>query len=1413
VSAGGWVSLPADLIFKNFNFMNIKSNHLSLFILFLLLTSSLLFSQTTKHWLKYEFPHLTAEGSLWIGTPKGLYQYHIDEDSWSVYGEHNGLPANEVQILLWDGEFLWAATPKGLACGDIKLNKWLNYDTTNGLPGNKIFTIAFQEDYVWIGTDKGAARFDKLIQEWEIFNTKDGLPDSMVYDISVDGDLVYFATAKGLTEYDTNFEKWRYYGTKQGIVSDTIRFIHQTTDFLWLFTDQGPTRFNKKLHSTLSFTEDARLQYSMIKDLIVDNEQFWLATEDGVLIYDPGNNLWRNFQEEMNLPDRFVKALSFSQDNRWFVTKQGVAVFDEKNKSWRRYDKTHGLSSESYEAAAEFMGLMFLVNRNTIDYYKPFENRWYVYPLKDILTISRDKTPYISLDKEKGSFVQINPQIRFSVSGSRFTYRYQKSYQYQCDTKQTEDFSESAKRGDLKAQLSLSKERTINGFYNNTDFSQVLYGVRYKGKKGDLIQEINWGDVRYEQGKNNLIPSIGIFGSSARVEAGPKTERYKRSLVSAKGWSGEKTSASESEFFTGNFQSGGVSLLDVDYIKNTYFRLDTTNFLFPVEEGSEKVYVDDGNPNNNTVNTLEDFVVGGVAGDFDLFHPFLDYSMENQRGEIRFSQPVSDSATVVIEGVSQGMPFQRIIKRPGVINNAYVNRYFAGGMEIIPYSFQLQILDSLGNRHPLSNFGIDVDNNDKVDPQWIDYKQGILSFPELKPFPESVYDTGNPISHYHLQIQFQSEITIFNLSHNHLIRGSEIIIIDGEILSRGDYVLDYTSGTLLILKEGVVAEDSEIEVNYEYYRDSKEKFHLAGVGFAPSDNVQMEVNYFAFDEEQSDFNLKHYNGFDFFSEFKWRIKNIDFKLTPEFARNQGDSLNGNSMHLRTDVSSQKIRLFSVFEKYDRGFKQLFNRKFQLGNIGERIAAGGTYYPFKFLDANFVWNKAHTPKQDNGKKDSEENINGKVLFSKNLYPAISLSARRRILDTENYYSTKETIKGDLDYQVSPYLLKKISLKSMRVYGVWRRSWEDISRSQESNPLTYKKRIYDNQYLRVDLSPVKLVQINSYYRGKSVRAGDSAKGKENHLLNQRQKLFFDVTIDRLSGMNMNVRYQGEVSDYYPCPEQKVHNISIYRSLQSSIRFYPGKWIQILTPFTFELNYQPTWRGYLQNYSEKLNLADKFLRLPFTDELTSSEDNKAYQYRIEWRPLASLILYTDLNSYRITSRSLDSRLQTNIRQINQKVEYSPTIHSLITLQYFRNHEQKLDYSTKVRDNPMIWFENRWNENLQTKLNLTYWRQENRTGKLEEYSSNFSPLIGLTYRFLRSGSQASTAEIRDDLSFSFYRCNKPYPNFDYNSFSNSLAIDYYPVSVLIVRFRLVTTFQNQLNSNRDNLYNLFEFRLTAQF
>jgi hypothetical protein len=1387
----------------------------SFYFLFLFLINiSFLYSQISKQWVKREFKHIIIEEKLWIGTPNGLYQYHPDEDTWTVYGTHTGLPANDIKQILWDGEFLIVATSKGVAFGDINLNKWLNYNTENGLPSNNVLSLAYQEDYIWIGTDKGAARYDKLIQEWESFSTKDGLADSIVYDIITENELVYFATANGLTEYDPNFEKWRYYKQKDGIASDTIYFMYETSEYLWLFTKLGPTRFNKKLHSTLSFTENQNLSYSNIYEFVTDGDQFWVSTPAGLLIYDQAANIWRHFQEEMSLPHPLVNGMFFSQESRWFVTQKGIAEFNESTKTWQQYDQTHGLSSDNYKTVILAFGKVFLLNNNTIDYYETSENRWTIFPIRDISKIDiKDKTLF-SLDKEKGSYIQFNPDIKFSISGSRFNYRFQNSLEYNTDTDQQTDLYESSYRADMKAQLFLSKGRTVNAFYDNTDISQVIYGLRYKGIKGDIVQEANWGDIRNESGKSRLMPSLGAFGVSTLLETGKKTKRYKRSLFTARGFSGEQTTDREKEFFTGNIENSEITIRDIDYIKSSFFRIDTSGIFFPVQNGTEKIYVDDNILATNNANTLDNFSIAGIIGDFDQLQPYIDYAIEDEHGIIRFLKPISTTSTIVVTGISKGIPFERVIKNADGINQLLVNRYFIGGMDIIPYTFELEIFDNQDNKYPLPEFGLDANNDGFVDPDWIDYQQGILEFPDLYPFPSSTYDLTNPISNYTFNIRFKTEITIFNLRNNNLIRGSEIVTVDGEVLTPGeDYVLDYTSGTLLILKEGIVAEDSETEVFYEYYLDTNEQFHNAGISFGPSDNALININYISFEKKQLDSTIVSTNGINIFSELKFQVEEVDFKFTPELSRSLAGNIEGNAFIIRSDVSSQKIRLFSEFEKYDKNFNSLISTKFKLGEIQNRISVGGTYYPTNFLDINSNWKKTRSQIQSNGRENLEEELNGRILFSRNRYPALSLSTRHLTLKDEIYNTDKESIKGELDYDLSQNLLDYLTLNSLSVYAVFRRSWEDIDTIEKMSLIPGSKKIHDNQYIRLDFSPANLIQISSYYRGKSTLSKDNTTGNKQQLQNKQHKIFFNATADRIKGVNLSLRYQAEISEHFLPLQSTLRNVYLYRNLQSNVRFFPGRWINFFSPITFEISYQPTWRGSLKNISHNLSWQEKYISINNPENTISSEDNKLYQFRTEWRPSSIFYINSNQEFYKIKSKYLDSRLITNVYKSNYKIEYRPLVNSIITIQLNHKNEDKKDYSNRIQTNPFLWIENRWTENLQTRINVSYFYNEYTIGKIKENSSTFTPSIGFIYRFFKSDSKRLKMELRDNISFTSYRDNISTSSLDYNSLTHSIAFDYYPFSVLLSRLRINTIYKHILETNQDIYNNTAELILTLQF
>jgi len=58
---------------------------------------------------------------------------------------------------------------------------------------------------------------------------------------------------------------------------------------------------------------------------------------------------------------------------------------------------------------------------------------------------------------------------------------------------------------------------------------------------------------------------------------------------------------------------------------------------------------------------LINYSIAGVIGDFDLLQPILDYVMDDEQSVIQLLAPVNNASTIVVTGISPGMPFERII--------------------------------------------------------------------------------------------------------------------------------------------------------------------------------------------------------------------------------------------------------------------------------------------------------------------------------------------------------------------------------------------------------------------------------------------------------------------------------------------------------------------------------------------------------------------------------------------------------------------------------------------------------------------------------------------------------------------------------------------------------------------------------
>lgn len=82
----------------------------------------------------FEYP----DGTVWVGTPDGLYKITKGGKEMKQYTIENGLPNNTIRAIQGDGKgVLWISTNMGLSRMDTQTEKFTNYSTANGLQGNE----------------------------------------------------------------------------------------------------------------------------------------------------------------------------------------------------------------------------------------------------------------------------------------------------------------------------------------------------------------------------------------------------------------------------------------------------------------------------------------------------------------------------------------------------------------------------------------------------------------------------------------------------------------------------------------------------------------------------------------------------------------------------------------------------------------------------------------------------------------------------------------------------------------------------------------------------------------------------------------------------------------------------------------------------------------------------------------------------------------------------------------------------------------------------------------------------------------------------------------------------------------------------------------------------------------------------
>jgi len=271
------------------------------------------------------------EGDLWIGTETaGL---HILRDSrFRIVGASDGLSSDATTAIVEDAHgSVWIGTR------DAGLNRILNgqatsLTTANGLLSNVILALAAAPDGgLWVGTPDGLSRIGKSAVT--SYTSADGLPDDFIRSVLVAPDgSVWIGTRHGLTHLDHG----RFLSLSQadGLGSDLVGALVMDSDGdLWIATLNGLSRLHQShLHN---YTTANGLSSNVITALNKTADgMLWIGTQsDGLNLWD--GKQFRPVRADSStvapLPAAIHAILPDDRGHLWLASNSGLTRADTKS--------------------------------------------------------------------------------------------------------------------------------------------------------------------------------------------------------------------------------------------------------------------------------------------------------------------------------------------------------------------------------------------------------------------------------------------------------------------------------------------------------------------------------------------------------------------------------------------------------------------------------------------------------------------------------------------------------------------------------------------------------------------------------------------------------------------------------------------------------------------------------------------------------------------------------------------------------------------------------------------------------------------------------------------------------------------------------------------------------------------------
>ncbi len=1288
----------------------------------------------------------STDDRILILTPAALYRFHPESEAWSITTASDGLPGAPQRSFSLSGGDVWVCG-EGACVSDQRFDDWERYEPGQGYPGRVVFDIEADDDYAYAGADGGAARFDRYIFEWEDLAGAHAEPLGPVSDVAVGDEKVWFALEHGVAEYRKDAESIRVDTLLGELEAPRVLALRQSARFVWALSNVGIARYDKELESWMSFRPGVDVPQARVHQFSLIGDDVWLGTDDGLWRYRADAGIWRRDESAADMPGTRVTAFAVEAGRIWVVTDVAFARYDLDAARWIDFTASVPLPPTAVSQMAwEGNTLVFLAPDVIVYGLSAGQDNpsLFTYRTRAIEAVAAEGSAErerwrVALD-DAGLGVVRSENTALHVKGGATVF-----VENAEDGGSLDDLNAET-RMDLTVHGRVGPDRTLGGFYDSTDPDNPAYQLTYRGARSDVLRVLSAGEIEEELFNSRLATGTGLRGGRLRAEAGGRTERTRRRLLTLDGWVGERrTLPGRDTFYGGNLSVSG-RLRDIDYTRLQVFDLPDGWRAEDLENAT--IYKDDGESSTDDANSSRR-AIAGRDGVWDALVPNADYSLGPRGETLILSVPLEESGALV--AVAETRPPST---RESDLTDSWLRNHYWIALEPVPGSIAVTITDSTGSHSDASGipytefFGLDANGDGSLDPDRFSPVNGFLNFPEERPFREEVY-SSDPLSRFSLSIAYEATLNTFQLSHQNLVPRSERITVDRALLrSDVDYSIIAASGLFVLFEHVLLDEDSAIEVEYLYEVDetasaggTADDLVVAGqVGIAPNDFLFGGANLTTWsDEDGRDVMTGSVNA-------RLESKGDDhlLRVSPELAwSGSGDNGGGRASGISFRGRHRALEVSAAHRALGANYSSFEDRRTLLGRLLEETNAHARYDVGRHLQAEFDWEKSRSDSVAWGAplgavsdedtsgttpgRGEESSYAGSLRYLRSGWPNLELRRGRVVVDAPGRRQTKHISRAEIELSPEQAGVRAFGIRRLWLRAFLQRSERHVeavdSAGAHSDTLAVgsEKSTTDQAFVRLNGSLGTPLSWNVAFEDRRTFVPERRGSRD---VRRRQAVDATLQAQPHTSVDAFLRWQSN-RDIFRHPGGDEGGFSVRRLVLATVQAYPGRIWADLSPISFRLDLG----------GEDTESGEPGVTLPDFGSLWSASDhvsermrgrNGVLEARIQVLSRLRLIERIEIENERFIRERLASEGET--RRVENRVEIRPH-GGLVILRVIGSREETGSVEMDERRFSGQW-DQTWGRGILTFASLEAQRDETRDRLAGDLREHWAPQAQITWR-----------------------------------------------------------------------------------